>query len=383
MRSLEADSFHRSNLVLLVVALLLGGWLAWFFLARVERYEVTDVARLEVDRAIYSVQAPVAGRVVVSRLVLDREVQAGDILVEIETDPQRLQLHEEQTRLTSLSPQIKALRNEVTAVELALRQEQQSTKVALEQAGAQFREAEAMARLAEREAERFKQLHSQGLIPERDFLQGTTDAERRRAAAENLRLTAHRLGEEQKTRERDREANLDRLLGEISRLQGQQATAGAAINRLGFEIERRRIRAPVAGRLGEVAILRTGAFVDEGDKLGAVVPAGELRVVAEFLAPAAIGRIRPGQLGRLRLHGYPWTQYGSIRTTVTSVASEIREGHVRVEMAANPGPASQIPLQHGLPGTVEVQVERISPAALVLRTAGRLVAEPRSVFGRE
>src|SRR5437867_3866612 len=102
MRSLEADGFRRSNLSLLVVALLLGAWLTWFFLARVQRYEVTDVARLEVDRASYPVQAPVAGRVVTSRLVLDQEVQAGEILVEIETDPQRLQLQEERARLATL-----------------------------------------------------------------------------------------------------------------------------------------------------------------------------------------------------------------------------------------------------------------------------------------
>jgi multidrug resistance efflux pump len=380
MRSLDADSFRRSNIAMLVAALLLGTWMTWFFLARVERYEVTDLARLEVDRAIYLIQAPVAGRVVASRLVLDQEVQAGDVLVEIETDPQRLELEEERARLTTLPPQITALRNEVAAVELALHQEQQATTVALEQARAQFRESEALARFAEQEAERLKQLHSQGLITERDFMQGMTEAERRRAAAENLKLTASRLEQEQKTRESDREARVERLRGEITRLEGQQTTTAATIQRLGYEIERRRIRAPVAGRLGEVVMLRAGAFVDEGDKLGAVVPSGKLRVVAEFLPPAAMGRIRPGQPGRLRLHGYPWTQYGSIRTTVTSVASEIRDGHVRVEMAANPEPGSAIPFQHGLPGTVEVQVERISPATLVLRAAGRLVAEPRSVF---
>jgi membrane fusion protein (multidrug efflux system) len=30
-----------------------------------------------------------------------------------------------------------------------------------------------------------------------------------------------------------------------------------------------------------------------------------------------------------------------------------------------------VPMQHGLPGTIEVEVERISPAALVLRAVGR------------
>jgi HlyD family secretion protein len=136
----------------------------------------------------------------------------------------------------------------------------------------------------------------------------------------------------------------------------------------------------VAGRLGEVAVLRTGAFLQEGDKLGAIVPLGKLRVVAEFPPPAALGRIRPGQAARLRLQGFPWTQYGSIRSTVESVAGEIRDGRVRVELGIDPDPASPIPEQHGLPGTVEVEVERVSPATLVLRAAGRLVTAPRSIF---
>jgi len=383
MRSLEADSSRRPNLVLVVAALLLGAWFAWFFLARIARYEVTDTARLEVDQAIYSVQAPVSGRVVTSRLLLDREVQAGDILVELDSDPQRLQLAEERARVAALSPQIAALRQETTTAEQARREEQRATSVAIKQAQAQFREGEARARYAEQEAERLKSLRSEGLIAEREFTQGIAEAERRRAAAESLQFAAGRLEQEQRTRESDRQAHLDRLRGEMTQLEGQQAITVATVEKLQYEIERRCIRAPVKGRLGEVAILRTGAFVEEAAKLCGVVPLGELRMVTEFLPPAALGRIHPGQPARLRLQGFPWAQYGSIRATVASVGSEIRDGRVRVELNVHPDAYSLIPLQHGLPGTVEVEVERVSPATLVLRAAGRLVTSPRSTFEGE
>ena len=46
LRALKADSFRGSLLALACVIVLLGGWLAWFFLAKVARYEVTDAARL-------------------------------------------------------------------------------------------------------------------------------------------------------------------------------------------------------------------------------------------------------------------------------------------------------------------------------------------------
>ena len=84
-----------------------------------------------------------------------------------------------------------------------------------------------------------------------------------------------------------------------------------------------------------------------------------------------MGRIQTGQRARLRLEGFPWTEYGGVSATVSNVAGEPRSGRVRVELAVNPDPASSIPLQHGLPGTIEVEVERVSPAVLLLRAAGR------------
>jgi hypothetical protein len=62
------------------------------------------------------------------------------------------------------------------------------------------------------------------------------------------------------------------------------------------------------------------------------------------------------------------------------VASEVHDGRVRVELDIARSPVSPIPLQHGLPGAVEVEVERVSPAALTLRTAGQVITRPRSTF---
>ena len=65
--------------------------------------------------------------------------------------------------------------------------------------------------------------------------------------------------------------------------------------------------------------------------------------------------------------------------TVTSVADEVRDGMIRVEcrLAAETPPA--LPLQHGLPGVVEIAIEHVSPATLVLRQVGtRLGGSTRS-----
>ncbi|HZU51206.1 MAG TPA: HlyD family efflux transporter periplasmic adaptor subunit, partial [Sphingomicrobium sp.] len=180
----------------------------------------------------------------------------------------------------------------------------------------------------------------------------------------------------------DREAAIHDLRSQVEALEADRLTTQKTIQRVQFEITRRRIVAPVSGKFGEVAILRSGAYVAEGEKLGTIIPSGELRVIADFPPPSALGRIHPGQPAHLRLQGFPWTQFGSVPTHVTSVAGEVRDGYVRVELAVDRS-VNSIPLQHGLPGTVEVQVENVTPAALLLRAAGQMIATPKTPFARQ
>jgi membrane fusion protein (multidrug efflux system) len=337
----------------------------WSLFARVTVYAVTDRARLEVDRAVHPVEAPVDGRVVATHLTLGREVQSGETLVELEAEAQRLQREEERTRLATLTPQREALRGEITIAAQALTEAQQAARVALDEAWAQFQEALARAQFAGEEATRLTRLHARGLLAEMDLLRAQAEAQRRQAAANGLRLAVDRLQREQQARESDRKAHLERLKRELTQLEGQRTTTIATLERLAHEMERRHVRAPVAGRLGEVATLQVGTFVKEGHKLAAVVPPGSLKIVADFLPAAALGRLRTGQPARLRLDSFPWAQYGSIVATVTTVASEVHDGRVRAELTVATERAARISLQHGLLGTVEVEVEQAAPATLV------------------
>ncbi len=295
MHALSADGGRRSLVGLLLAAGILVTWGAWFFLARVTVYEVSETARLEVDSATYPVEAPVAGRVVMTRLVLNQEVQAGDVLVELDAEAQRLQLEEERTRLAASASQLEVLRKEIMAEEKARGQERQELQAALQEAQARHREAEAGARFAQEEAERLKRLHARGFLPELSFLRVEAEAQRSRAAADSLRLALSRLEWNQRTRDSDREARIERLKRAVTQLEGGMATATATLERLEYEIEKRRIRAPVAGQFGEVAILQIGSVVQEKDKLGVVVSPGGFKIVADFLPPPAVGRIRPSQ----------------------------------------------------------------------------------------
>jgi membrane fusion protein (multidrug efflux system) len=100
------------------------------------------------------------------------------------------------------------------------------------------------------------------------------------------------------------------------------------------------------------------------------VPDGELKVVALFAPSAALGRVRAGQRGRVRLDGFPWTQYGSTLARVSRVSGEVRDGLVRVDLTLDTSSNPDIPFQHGLPAEVDVEVERLSPLAMLLRSVG-------------
>ena len=378
-RTLEGDGFSRSLAGLFLSIVLLGAWASWFFFSHVDRYEVSDTARLEVERASHVVQLPVDGRVTASRLALGADVKPGDVLLELDSHAERLQMQEEQARLSSIPSQEAALRAEIQAAEQARRDEQQASAAAADQGRAQQREAEANAQFAEQDEERLRRLRADGLVPDREYVRARADAQSRRAGVDGFQAALTRLLREQRTREADREVRLRQIQEEITRLEAQRAASVAAIDRLRYEIERHTVRAPIGGRLGGVEILRAGSVVGEGDKLCSIVPSGEVKVIAEFAPQAAIGRVRPGQSARMRLQGFPWTQYGSLAATVQNVGSEVREGRVRVELAIDPNNHSAIPIQHGLPGLVEVHIERVSPATLALRAAGRLVAAPGTV----
>src|SRR5258708_3095130 len=108
-RSLNADNLRRSTLWLLAVAIFLGAWIAWLALARVAVYEVTPTARLEVDRAVHPIEAPISGRIVNIQMTVGQSVQVDDLLVELDAESERLQIKEQKDRITGYSSQLRAL----------------------------------------------------------------------------------------------------------------------------------------------------------------------------------------------------------------------------------------------------------------------------------
>lgn len=349
---------------------LLAGWGAWFVLARVGVYEVSRTGRLEVERASHAVDAPVAGRILESRLVLGQEVEEGAILVRLDAETFTLQRGTEEARLGALAPQIAALRRELAEDARVMKGVNRIGEVSVDEARARQRAQDALARLTETESRQVAALRSSEHVAAIESERSRTDAERRGAEAQAAAIEVGRLSVQRDVTRGERRARLARLENELAELEGQRTQSEARLRELEREIALRTIRAPISGRVGDLKPLRPGAFVEAGERLGIVVPSGRVRAIAHF-DQAALGRVRAGQPARLRMQGFPWTKWGVVRGTVTRVGTEAQDGLVRVEITIVPQAASRIPLEHGLPGMAEVVVERLSPLALVLDAAGR------------
>jgi membrane fusion protein (multidrug efflux system) len=373
-RSLEADR-ARPRGVEWLLALLFAAWGAWFVLGRITVYEVTPTARLEVTRAAHLVAAPVAGRVLQTNLAIGLRVDAGDVLVVLDSEPERRALAEKRTRCEALAARGQGLRSEIEAERKALAVQRKARGAALEESRDLLAAAENQATLLERVASRAEDLYARRAGALAEAQKARSEAEAARATARASARAVARLEQDRLAQEGDRLTRVAKLEREAVELAGEAAVEEAAIRRLEYDVELCSIRSPVSGVVGEVAEFRVGSVVRAADRLGSVVPPGEPRAVAWFPA-AIVGRIQPGQAARLRLDGFPWTQYGTLKAVVAAVGNEVSSGQIRVEFTLA-DEVSQIPVNHGMPGSAEVAVEQVSPAVLVLRAAGQFLGVNR------
>jgi membrane fusion protein (multidrug efflux system) len=314
---------------------------------------------------------------------LGQTVTKGESLVVLDSGAEQRQVDEDQTRKADLTPQIKEIYEEINAETTALKAAQQTTAVALNQARIDWNGSEKTWQIADNIYRRYQA--AKDVVPQIALLKAEAEAQADRAKADNQRLEMARLTRDANAQESDREARIEQLREEARRLEGDRRTAVAEVKRLQYEIVKHRVRVPVDGHVAAISPIRVGAFLHEGDRLAIIVPATTLRAVAEFTPSSALGLIKPGQPAWLHLNGFPWTQYGSVLATVASVASEPtlvntagdpEDERIRVELCINPHSAPLIPIEYGLPGSAEIEVERISPARLIMRAAGQLISKP-------
>jgi membrane fusion protein (multidrug efflux system) len=293
-------------------------------------------------------------------------------LLTLDASRESLRLQEEQSRLAAYAPRIDSLQREIVALQRAQAQDREAAEASVRAALARAQEATAVVDYARDTERRLKDESRAGGVSAVEAQRAAAESRKLGAARDALAADALRAQSDARTRHSQQQAQIEALERAIVTLEGERATTDNSIARLTQEQQQLVLRAPADGVLGEVLSLGSGAFVAAGQKVATVLPRGGLVIVANFPPAAVLGRIHAGQKARMRLDGFPWTAFGSLDAEVTLVASEIRDQMVRVELHPLPAADSRLLLQHGLPGAVEISLEQVSPAVLLLRAIGQV-----------
>jgi membrane fusion protein (multidrug efflux system) len=350
--------------------LVLAGLSAWGVLARVPVYVVAQHTPLTLDPALQVVMTSVGGQVQVTYLQVGREVQAGEVLVELDSTAQRLQLEEAQQHLRAMEAHRTARRQEGAALEAAWQATMQAAQTA--QAEAQSRHDDAVHAL------QVAQEKAQRLGP----LSPLADLQPQKTAVETTLRSLQQLAHAQQVQTAEWRARLAQHQREVVVLEGDLAVATARLAQRAAALEGTTLRAASAGRLGAVAALLPGTVLQAGAWLGVLGPPGAFRVTAAVPPAVAGGHLRAGQRAWLRVPSAPGRPAGTLPATVAQVAEAGPDAGVHVVLQLAPEALAQLPLQPLAVGTVVVEVAQVAPLTLAGPTLARsLWGRPRTLPG--
>ena len=376
LRSLSGDEFGIRVALMAFSAAALGVLAFWALEARIPVLKVSTLGRIEPHNAVHRLEPPESGKVIHSNLALDREVVEGELLVEFESEEQRLELQQNESNLSTLTRDLASLGALLIQKKRELDESVLADEAALREAEARSREIAPKFLLAQQRQRRVEE-SAPGAISALEKLERKTESDELSRATETQPIALARLRRDQVVRRTGIEGQLLQLKRDQHKLEGDVERIKINIAKLKYQIARRQIRAPASGQLVDVVELAAADYITQGQRLGTILAKGPLRVRARF-AKETVGIIRAGQPAQLKLDGYPWSVYGTVRARVTSVGTEPTiqptaeaiPGTVRVELEVEPPDDPRIGLRHGMTATVEVEVARVSPVALLLRAIG-------------
>jgi membrane fusion protein (multidrug efflux system) len=376
LQSLEMDNARDRRVAATLIVAAAIAWGFWAVIARIPIYATSDHARLESQQSTYRIAPAVDGHISRADLQLGQTVHKGQILIELDSTTPRNALEEGITRVAALQRDVTALDRQVQAEMRTFEADRARQAVSIAEAGAAADEAVAQLESARRQSDDLAKLRAAGIAADANASAAAQEAKARLAHVTTLDLGRQRLETTRTVSAAEAQSRLAALQAQRTRLQGDVALAQRAIAQLQHEIELRRVVAPVSGRIGELQNVHVGTFVGAGSGLGTVVPDESLRIVAD-LSPDLMTRVRAGEPARFRYDGFSTLTHGSVAAIVTRTGTEVRDGTFEVILAPVVGGTTpKIPLTHGLRGSIDIEVERLSPLDLLLRRAGEL-SEPR------
>lgn len=352
--------------------LVLGVWALWFWTARVKMYAMSPQATLHIQRAIYPLEVGQTGILKLHALKLGKRFKKGDLLLQLDATTLQLKRKQVEAQLTTITSKIATLKSQIKAEKRARYRASGAYRVAIREARLQSRSAGAQASNREAHRKRMARLIRKGVIAKANYLDAKTNAQTAKATAERLKLQVSRLKLQHQQEQNRSQSTLAALQRDLTSLEGESKITKALLAQHLHELKQYQIRAPRDGHIGTVQELQPGQQLTKGTRVGVFIAQGTIRIRAQFPPSEALGRIKRGQRGMMRLKGFSWVQYGGLPIVVSDVASIPIKNSILVECNLLPSQSS-IPLKHGMPGSIEIILERITPATLFLRSAGQLI----------
>ena len=281
-----------------------------------------------------------------------QRVKKGQLLARLDSPENTAQVGQLEAETQSLQSRASRLTAEGTgqntactgsdcAGELALRQARESalsSKVAALQASAEQARRDAgeaaatiqslsgSLQLAQHQVQMIEPLAAKNIVPQTDLLdkrrevidlQGRISAAREQqgkalAAVREAQAQAAQAGFE------FRQSALDERSQTVAKIAVNEQTLRGAEGKLG----RTEIRSPVDGVVNDVQVTTIGAYVQPGQKIMEVVPAGEKLLVETRVKPSDIAFIKVGDKAQVKVTAYDFSTYGGLEGRVVQVSAD-------------------------------------------------------------
>ncbi len=239
----------------------------------------TDNAYVEGE--ISNISAEVSGNIIRVHVTDNQAVEAGQLLAEIDDSDYRARYDQAESVLAMTQA---AIVNNQERIKLQT--------LLIEEARTHIRSVEADAVFQKEEWHRLGSLRKRELLSQSSYEAQQTRMHQADAALAAARIQLAAAEQQMKT-----------LEAEQAQLVAQRSQAEAGLRLAGIDLENTKIRAPIAGIVGNREI-RTGRFVNKGQPLLAIVPIQQIWVTANY-KETQITDIQPGQSVHITLDSFP------------------------------------------------------------------------------
>ncbi|MBD9528582.1 HlyD family secretion protein [Paracoccus sp. PAR01] len=330
--------------VLLVLAVMIGGFFFYDWYANGRFIERTDNAYLRADKV--SMAPVVSGKIDQIYVADNQEVVAGQPLLKI--DPRRYEFAMREARATVDGRKAELVKSQA---DLA------SQASVIAQAQADLESAAEDAKLAQKDFDRMSPLAARGV-------ESQQKVERARTALDQAGSITHL---KQAVLDEARQQTTA-LKAQVEKAQADLAAARESLGRAEIDLEDTVLRAAISGRLGD-RTAQLGQFVQPGTPLLTIVPTDDIYLVANF-KETQIADMRAGQPVRIDIDAYPDLKLTGIVDSFAPgtgaqfalLPPENATGNftkivqrVPVRIRLEPGPTGLPPLLPGL--SIEVSVD--------------------------